>query len=290
MSLGIKSLFDVLQVTREADQETIEAAYKSLAKRYHPDLNKSPDAEKKMKEINEAYELLRDPVVRERYRAYVEQKEGSMFEDFLAKQDSQARADERAKAQAQPKAQAAPQPPPKPPPAQAKFTEKPKADAPHRAYKKSDGSLELALTLSVTTWVGYALMIYWIETGRLIGWAFVLVILLIYGGWGLLYQRDWRGALSVFVYQIISWEVNSRLEIPAIGGLMAIAINLFAIARVVKNNDESKAERGKDTDFLGIKSYWKRFAIIALASMLVVSPVLSYLYPYYAGIKYIVAR
>lgn len=38
-----------------------KSAYKKLAKKYHPDLNKEPDAGEKMKEINKAYEVLKDP-------------------------------------------------------------------------------------------------------------------------------------------------------------------------------------------------------------------------------------
>lgn len=65
-----KTFYDVLQVSRNADPETIKAAYKSLVQRYHPDRNPdNPDAEKYLKEINRAYEVLFDPVKRAGYDA-----------------------------------------------------------------------------------------------------------------------------------------------------------------------------------------------------------------------------
>jgi len=59
--------FEKLQVHPQADAEVIEAAYKRLAKKYHPDVNKDPNAGTRMKLINEAYSVLRDPVKRETY-------------------------------------------------------------------------------------------------------------------------------------------------------------------------------------------------------------------------------
>ena len=52
--------YEILEVSEKASKEVIEKAYKALAKKYHPDLNKDnpKEAEAKMKEINEAYEIL----------------------------------------------------------------------------------------------------------------------------------------------------------------------------------------------------------------------------------------
>lgn len=59
--------FEALQIHPLADAEVIEAAYKRLAKKYHPDVNKDSNAETRMKLINEAYSVLKDPVKREIY-------------------------------------------------------------------------------------------------------------------------------------------------------------------------------------------------------------------------------
>lgn len=61
------TLYDILQVSEKAEKKVIESAYKGLVKKYHPDINKSPGAEQKMKEINSAYSVLRDPVKRLSY-------------------------------------------------------------------------------------------------------------------------------------------------------------------------------------------------------------------------------
>jgi curved DNA-binding protein len=59
--------YKVLGVDRSATSEEISKAYKKLARKYHPDLNKSPDAEKRFKEVNEAHEVLKDPETRKRF-------------------------------------------------------------------------------------------------------------------------------------------------------------------------------------------------------------------------------
>ncbi len=65
--MEFKDYYKILGVPRDADQETIRKAYLRLARKYHPDVNKSPGAEEKFKEINEAYEVLRDPEKRAKY-------------------------------------------------------------------------------------------------------------------------------------------------------------------------------------------------------------------------------
>src|SRR5690606_35171674 len=59
--------YDVLGVPRTATQEEIQRAYRRLARRYHPDVNKDPSAEDRFKEISEAYHVLSDPESRRRY-------------------------------------------------------------------------------------------------------------------------------------------------------------------------------------------------------------------------------
>jgi curved DNA-binding protein len=69
MAVKYQDYYDTLGVSRDASQEQIHAAYRKLARKYHPDINKSSDAEDKFKRIGEAYEVLRDPEKRKRYDA-----------------------------------------------------------------------------------------------------------------------------------------------------------------------------------------------------------------------------
>lgn len=63
--------YEILGVSRDADQDKIKKAYRKLAKKHHPDRNKDdPQASEKFKEISEAYEILSDPDKRARYDQY----------------------------------------------------------------------------------------------------------------------------------------------------------------------------------------------------------------------------
>lgn len=64
---GERDLYEILQVHRSAEPEVIEAAYRRLARKYHPDVNSSPEAAFRMKELSAAYEVLRDPARRAKY-------------------------------------------------------------------------------------------------------------------------------------------------------------------------------------------------------------------------------
>lgn len=69
MAVKFRDYYEILGAGREASPEEIHKAYRNLARKYHPDVNKSPDAEKRFKEIQEAYEVLKDPAKRKRYDA-----------------------------------------------------------------------------------------------------------------------------------------------------------------------------------------------------------------------------
>ena len=62
-----EDLYEILQVSSSAEQDVIEAAYRRLARRYHPDVNKSPGAHETMVRLNRAYETLSDPNSRADY-------------------------------------------------------------------------------------------------------------------------------------------------------------------------------------------------------------------------------
>ena len=67
MPVAFRDYYETLGVPRGATSEQIRSAYRKLARRYHPDINKDEDAEERFKEVGEAYEVLSDPEKRERY-------------------------------------------------------------------------------------------------------------------------------------------------------------------------------------------------------------------------------
>jgi molecular chaperone DnaJ len=54
--MALRNYYEILQVTPDADPEVIEAAYKRLAFKYHPDRNRDSGANVRMRDLNEAYE------------------------------------------------------------------------------------------------------------------------------------------------------------------------------------------------------------------------------------------
>src|SRR5580692_3465742 len=62
-----KDYYEVLGVSRGADADAVKRAYRKLARKYHPDVSKEKNAESKFKELQEAYEVLRDPEKRAAY-------------------------------------------------------------------------------------------------------------------------------------------------------------------------------------------------------------------------------
>lgn len=65
--MATRTYYEILGVTRTATKDEIRRAYRSLARRYHPDKNTDPDAEGKFKEVAEAYETLSDVAKRSAY-------------------------------------------------------------------------------------------------------------------------------------------------------------------------------------------------------------------------------
>ncbi|MER5717862.1 J domain-containing protein [Streptomyces sp. NPDC002132] len=67
-----RDFYEVLGVPRDVDKDEIQRAFRKLARRYHPDVNKDPAAEERFKEINEAFSVLSDPDQRARYDRFGE--------------------------------------------------------------------------------------------------------------------------------------------------------------------------------------------------------------------------
>ena len=65
-----KSLYETLEINDSASEVEIKKAYRKLARKYHPDVNKEKGAEDKFKEINSAYEILSDKQKKAQYDAH----------------------------------------------------------------------------------------------------------------------------------------------------------------------------------------------------------------------------
>lgn len=75
-----RDYYEVLGVAKDAPQEEIKKAYRRLAKRYHPDLNKDGGSAERFKEVTEAYEVLSDPAKRAQYDRFGHAGPEQMFD------------------------------------------------------------------------------------------------------------------------------------------------------------------------------------------------------------------
>lgn len=90
-----KSLYETLEVSSSASEAEVKKAYRKLARKYHPDVNKDPDAEDKFKEINAAYEILSDKEKRSQYDTHGDSMFGGQnFHDFAQRQGGNADLDD----------------------------------------------------------------------------------------------------------------------------------------------------------------------------------------------------
>ncbi|MGE0624809.1 MAG: DnaJ C-terminal domain-containing protein [Pseudomonadales bacterium] len=78
--MKFKDYYETLGLDRNASAEDIKRAYRRLARKYHPDVSKEPDAEARFKEMKEAYEVLKDPEKRTAYDQFGENWEAG--QDF----------------------------------------------------------------------------------------------------------------------------------------------------------------------------------------------------------------
>ncbi|WP_156302298.1 DnaJ domain-containing protein, partial [Methylogaea oryzae] len=65
--MEFKDYYKTLGVSRDAKPDEIKKAFRKLARKYHPDVSKEPNAEARMKDLNEAYAVLSDPQKRAAY-------------------------------------------------------------------------------------------------------------------------------------------------------------------------------------------------------------------------------
>ncbi len=90
-----KSLYETLEIPATASESEIKKAYRKLARKYHPDVNKDPEAEEKFKEINAAYEILSDKEKKAQYDQFGDSMFGGQnFHDFTRSQGSNVDLDE----------------------------------------------------------------------------------------------------------------------------------------------------------------------------------------------------
>ena len=76
----MKNYYEILEVDKNASEEVIEKAYKTLAKKYHPDLQNNSNSQNKMQQINEAYEILSNDFKRREFDEKLQKQSVSVEE------------------------------------------------------------------------------------------------------------------------------------------------------------------------------------------------------------------
>ncbi|HVZ37177.1 MAG TPA: DnaJ C-terminal domain-containing protein [Polyangiaceae bacterium] len=94
--MAYKDYYEVLGVARGASEEEIKQAYRKLARKYHPDVNKAAGATERFKDINEAHEVLKDESKRKLYDQYGESWKAVADGHAPPREESSARQDFRA--------------------------------------------------------------------------------------------------------------------------------------------------------------------------------------------------
>ena len=104
----MKNYYEILEVDKNASEEVIEKAYKTLAKKYHPDLQNNSNCQDKMRQINEAYEILSNDFKRREYdekikrqSVYIEEYNRIIQENNRLKKDLKRVANQREMSQNQ---------------------------------------------------------------------------------------------------------------------------------------------------------------------------------------------
>jgi hypothetical protein len=83
------TFYKILMLAETADQEVISVVYRKLAQRFHPDVDPSAEAARRMAEINEAYSTLRDPEKREKYDQWLASRRDRRSSDRLIRRQGE---------------------------------------------------------------------------------------------------------------------------------------------------------------------------------------------------------
>jgi len=96
-----KNFYQLLGLNHDAGTKDVKRAYRSMAKKYHPDLSDEPQASTKFKEIHDAYEILVDPYKRRVYNSVIDQNSSvKAYYDHLYRQEMKRRQQNRARKRA----------------------------------------------------------------------------------------------------------------------------------------------------------------------------------------------